>query len=126
MPYQDRKTLNQSLNLADVHLVSQLPAFTGIVVPSKLYGILAVGKPSIMIGPADAECSRVISETASGYVIPNGDAAALVQALRYLKANPDVRQTMGSRARQAFQTNYDCPIACSRIETILQSVVDAP
>lgn len=124
LPYQDREALNHSLNLADVHLVSQLPAFTGIVVPSKLYGILAVGKPSIMVGPADAECSRVIEEHACGYVVPNGQANQLVAHLRHLRANPELCRTMGHRARLAFEQHYDCPIACNRIERILESVVN--
>ncbi|MDQ3439105.1 MAG: glycosyltransferase family 4 protein, partial [Planctomycetota bacterium] len=59
LPYQGREVLNQSLNLADVHLVSQHPAFVGLVVPSKLFGIMAVGCPAIMVGPAEAECSRI-------------------------------------------------------------------
>jgi len=125
MPYQDREVLNQSLNLADVHLVSQLPEFTGIVVPSKLYGILAVGRPSIMIGPADAEISRVINEWSCGYVVANGDAAGLVQRLRELKADPRLGREMGARARRVFETQYDRPIACSRIESILRSLVEA-
>lgn len=123
LPYQDRDALNQSLNLADVHLVSQLPAFTGIVVPSKLYGIMAVGRPTVMIGPADAECSRVVAENEAGFVVPNEQVDQLVACLRKLQAEPALGQAMGQRARQAFDRYYDRSIACAHLESILQSVV---
>jgi glycosyltransferase involved in cell wall biosynthesis len=122
LPYQEREVLAHSLNLADVHLVGQLPAFTGIVVPSKLYGIMAVGRPCIMVGPADAECSRVISETGCGYVVPGGEAGLLVRRLRELQGDAGLRQEMGRRAREAFAAHYERAIACGRIEGILRGV----
>jgi glycosyltransferase involved in cell wall biosynthesis len=122
LPYQDRDKLGLSLNLADVHLVSQLPAFTGIVVPSKLYGIMAVGKPTMMIGPAEAECSRVIEETGAGFIVPNGASWKLTERIRQLKSDAGLRAEMGRRAREAFERQYDRPIACGRIEMILNGL----
>lgn len=123
LPFTPREELNQSLNLADVHLVSQLPQFTGLVVPSKLFGILAVGRPSIMIGPKAAECSRIIEENAAGFVVPNGDDAKLIEAIRALRGDRRLALQMGARARRAFETQYDQPIACARIETILRAAL---
>lgn len=122
-PYQDRGRLNDSLNCADVHLVSQLPSFTGIVVPSKLYGIMAVGRPAVMVGPADAECARTIAECGMGYVVPVGDAAGLVRRLRELRDDGALRAEMGRRARDAFEAHYDRRIACAQIERILADAV---
>ena len=126
LPYQDRERLIHSLNLADVHLVSQLPAFTGIVVPSKLFGIMAVGKPVVMVGPPDCECSLVVQETGCGYVIPNGMPTSMTQHLRTLQQDSSLRAAMGHRARAAFEQNYDRPIACQRIEQILTDAVARP
>jgi glycosyltransferase involved in cell wall biosynthesis len=124
LPFQDRDQLNDSLNMADIHLVSQLPAFTGIVVPSKLAGILAIGKPSIMIGPADSECSRIISENAAGFVVPNGNPGLLLARIKLLREDAKARSEMGRNARAAFTATYDRPVACARIEAVLQSVTD--
>jgi glycosyltransferase involved in cell wall biosynthesis len=120
LPFQERGALNESLNLADVHLVSQLPAFTGVVVPSKLFGILAVGKPAVMIGPSDAEVSRIIDEDGAGVVIRNGDAAGLVAALGRLRDDPAERHEMGRRGRAAFERKYEQRVACDRVEEILR------
>lgn len=115
-PYQPREILNQSLNLADGHLISQLPVFTGIVVPSKLFGIMAVGKPSIMIGPADCEVSRILSEHHAGVIVPNGEATALVAAVRQSASDA---ATMGQNARQAFMQHYDVQVACARLQDVI-------
>ncbi len=119
LPLAPKEQLNESLNLADVHLVSQLPQFSGVVVPSKLFGILAVARPTIMIGPPDAECSRIVSESQCGVVVANGHAAELVRTISRLQADPALRQRMGQAARRVFQECYDLPVACGRIESIL-------
>lgn len=122
LPYQDRSTLSESLSLADVHLVGQLPAFTGVVVPSKLFGILAVARPTVMIGPPDAECSMVVMDHDAGFVVPNGNAALLVRRLRQLRADPALGRRMGDNGRAIFEREYDRPLNCGRIEAILRSV----
>ena len=119
LPYQSRTLLRQSLCLGDVHLVSQLPQFTGIVVPSKLFGILAVGRPTLMIGPEDAECSRIIREHDAGFVIPIGDAKTLVARLCQLRDDAFLRQRLGDNARRAFDEHYDIRLACGKLEAIL-------
>jgi len=124
LAYRPREELGDSLNCADVHLVSQLPAFTGVVVPSKLFGIMAVGKPTIMVGPPDAECARIVAREGAGLVVSNGDVAGLVAAVRRLRDDAPLRARAGAAARAAFERDYDRPIACARIESILSSVVE--
>ncbi len=47
LPYQDKADLSESLGAADVHLVTLKKGLAGYIVPSKVYGILAAGKPFI-------------------------------------------------------------------------------
>jgi glycosyltransferase involved in cell wall biosynthesis len=124
--YQPRSLLNQSLNLGDVHLISQLPQFSGIVVPSKLFGIMAVGRPAVAVGPDDAEVSRLVRESGCGVVVPNGLGGELVGALRRLREDPALRARLGAAGRRAFESRFDSTIACARIERILRDVVEAP
>jgi colanic acid biosynthesis glycosyl transferase WcaI len=100
LPYQPRDTLEDSLAAADVHLVSLLPALEGLIVPSKLYGILAAGRPLIFIGDPDGDIGRVIRRAKCGRVAGVGDSTALVDALRDLQARPADRAQMGALARQ--------------------------
>ena len=119
LPYQERDALNLSLNLGDAHLVTQLPAFTGVVVPSKLFGILAVGRPVLMVGPASSECARIVSEHGAGFAIANGDAAGLAARVRELRDDPPARKRIGLAARRALETRFDRGLACAAIEDLI-------
>ena len=127
LPYQPRERLNASLNLAGVHLISQLPAFTGVVVPSKLFGILAVGKPSIMIGPADAEVSQILTEHQAGTVVGVGDIDGLLRAIDRFRTTPeaaaDGARATGDRARELFISRQSGEQQTARIEQLLLDCV---
>jgi glycosyltransferase involved in cell wall biosynthesis len=100
LEYQPRAALEDSLAAADVHLVSLLPALEGLIVPSKLYGILAAGRPVIFIGDAAGEVGRVILDAQCGRTVAVGDSRGLAETLRLLQAQPDLRAEMGTRARR--------------------------
>lgn len=76
-PYQPFDRLAYSLSLSDVHLVSLNPSMEGLIVPSKIYGILAVGRPIIFIGSESGEVARIIEENQCGWVISNKAQNAL-------------------------------------------------
>lgn len=126
LPPRGRDVLNESLNLADVHLVSQLPAFTGVVVPSKLFGIMAIARPTVFVGPADAECARILAEEDAGLVVRNGDVAGLLDAVSRLKGDPAMRDRIGRNARRALERQYSRAIAVARLEAILQAMLTGP
>jgi colanic acid biosynthesis glycosyl transferase WcaI len=121
LPYQPREELNDSLAAADVHLACLLPALEGLIVPSKVYGVLAAGRPLIYIGRPDGEVARVLHDAQCGLAVQVGEAAALTDALRYLQANPEVRAAMGERARRLFCENYSLGKAVDRWVSLLNS-----
>jgi glycosyltransferase involved in cell wall biosynthesis len=121
LPYQPRESLGDSLAAADVHLVSLLPALEGLIVPSKLYGILAAGRPIVFIGDSDGDGARVVHDAQCGRVVGVLAAQDLVAALRELNAQPVLRATMGMRARRAFNEKYAVARAVERWMTVLDS-----
>jgi glycosyltransferase involved in cell wall biosynthesis len=104
--FQPRAALEDSLAAADVHLVSLMPDLEGFIVPSKLYGILAAGRPVIFLGDADGETARVIARGQCGLQVDVGDSKALTSALRELAQDRDGRATMGLRAHSLFARNF--------------------
>ncbi len=62
--YQPAELLSDSLAAADAHFVSLLPALEGLIVPSKLYGILAAGRPVVFIGDLAQRAGKVGSGAA--------------------------------------------------------------
>jgi glycosyltransferase involved in cell wall biosynthesis len=122
-PYQPREAIRASLSLADLHLISQADAMTGLLVPSKLYGIMAAGRASVFIGKAEAEVGRVLKETGSGRVVAVGDVAGLTDTITSLADDPDACRRMGEAARQAMARTYDRRHACTAWEKLLKTIV---
>ena len=84
-PYQPIERLGESLSVADVHLVSLDPAMEGLIVPSKLYGILAVARPIIFIGSRSGEFSKLLAEHDCGYIVQQGGIEEMRNAISELQ-----------------------------------------
>ena len=121
-PYQDLSGLCLSLGAGDIHLVSQRPEVEGYVFPSKLYGILAAGRPLVFIGEPDGEISRLVTREGVGVAVRQGDAAGLAEQLLRLAGAEALRNDMGLRARALLCARYDKSIALKAWEALLVRV----
>lgn len=101
-----RGDLPELLTAGDVALITFVPGMAGISVPSRLYNMLAAGKPILALADPDSELALVIGEENVGLVIPPGDVAAFQRAILDLAAQPSRREEMGRRARQAAESTY--------------------
>lgn len=86
------------LNAADLAVIPFLPGMSGVSVPSRLYNVLAAGKPVLAVADPDSELARVVLEERVGWVVAPGDLAGLVRAIE-TAADPAERDEMGRRAR---------------------------
>lgn len=125
LPYQPRESLGDSLAAADVHLSCLLPSMEGLIVPSKLYGILAAGRPVIVIGDPDGEHARLVRAEDCGAVVSSGDGAALVDALRGMRSDPQWMHAAGLRARALFERRYTLKQAVEKWNCVLDASVSA-
>lgn len=91
---------------ADVHWVSLRPELEGLIVPSKLYGILAAGRPVDSVCPAEGEVSLAVREHQCGIVVEAGDSAAFAKAILKLWNDPQSCAELGRCARQASENSY--------------------
>lgn len=118
-PYQSREALSDSLAAGDVHLVSLRPELEGLIVPSKLYGILAAGRPVAFIGDPGGELADLIAANKIGLSVRSGDSAGLCRALRTLRDDETARMRMGIRAREVFEERYTLAAAVARWREVL-------
>ncbi len=125
LPYQPREKLTQSLSAADVHLVSLREGLDGLLVPSKLYGALASGRPVFFVGPERCEVSRVVQAHGVGWCGQPGAVDDLVVALREAAAAPARTAETGRRARRVFEEHFDRPHAISRFRRVLVEAREA-
>ena len=118
-PFVDRDKLSEGLAVGDVGLVTQTEASCGALVPSKVYGILAAGRPLLFIGPADATPALLIERHRCGWRVNPGDVQGVTDLLRYLAAHPQVVRESGARARKTLVDFYDLPMSVDHVADIL-------
>lgn len=87
LPSQPLDTLEGMLAAADVHLVSMGDRMVGCVHPSKVYGVLAVGRPLILLGPSPCHVTDLFERHDCGWRFPHGDVEGFVRLLRFLASS---------------------------------------
>ena len=122
MPHCSRSRLAESFSKADIGLVTQRPTSAGSVVPSKVYGLMAAGKPILYIGPRNTTSFQMIQRHQCGWQIDCGDGRGLVALIEELHARKDLVVAAGARAREAFLQYYDLPIGVPRICSLINAV----
>lgn len=113
MDYQPREMLAESLSAADIHLISLRAGMEGLIVPSKLYGIMACARPSIFVGPESSEVARVLGEAGCGVVVREGDAEGLARRIEAYAQNVQEVERAGAAALRSFQGQYTRRASCT-------------
>ena len=106
--------LNDWLNSADIHLLPQKAEAAGLVLPSKLLGILASGRPVVASSPAGSELAGLADQ--AGVCVPPGDAMAFAAALRQLISSPQRRADAGRQARTLVEQRFGMEAVLGRFE----------
>jgi glycosyltransferase involved in cell wall biosynthesis len=117
--YQSRGVLPQSLSAADLHVVGLASGLAGYVVPSRLYGILAVGRPVIVAADAESETAQVVERAGCGIVVPPGRPELLARAIRDAHDGSYDLEAMGARGREWVEREADRSVAVRRYRDLL-------
>lgn len=101
LPSQPREVLRESFAAADVFVVSLKAGLAGYIVPSKVYGILAAGRPYVAVVEPDSEVVAITRKHECGLVAEPGDGEALAKRIRELYRDPVLRERLGENGRRA-------------------------
>lgn len=104
--YVASELLAAHLAAGDVHIASLEPAWDGTMVPSKLQGIFAAGRPVLFTGSPTSSVGRWIIESGGGWVCPAGDVPSHLNALREA-LDPERRARKGAAARAYAARHFD-------------------
>jgi colanic acid biosynthesis glycosyl transferase WcaI len=118
---QPVERLGELLGMADIHLLPQRADAADLVMPSKLTGMLASGRPVIATALPGTQVAEVVEQC--GLVVPPGDAEALVDAVLSLADDAPGRATLGARARAYAEANLERDAILSRFESELRSLI---
>ncbi len=101
LPHQPKAMLPNSFATADVFIVSLQRGLAGYIVPSKLYGILAAGRPYVAAVEPACEVSAITRQYRCGLNVEPGNALELAEAIKTLYQRPSLAQQLGRNARRA-------------------------
>jgi len=122
MPLISHASCTAHLLAADIHLVSQQPEWTGVVVPSKFQAACAVGRPVVFAGPPQSAVGAWLSESGAGWTIPPGDAAAVEQTARNL-LDAGTRTEKAQQASLLFEQRFTRAAQCAKLIEQIEEVV---
>lgn len=103
--YVPREELSNHLAAADVHLASLDPVWDGTMVPSKLQGIFAIGRPVIFVGSKDCAMGTWIQESDGGWVVAPGDIRSLKRVINE-SLDSSVRKQKGLNAQKYAKLHF--------------------
>jgi colanic acid biosynthesis glycosyl transferase WcaI len=113
IPLQPQERLQELLGMADMHLMPQSPDAADLVLPSKLSGMLASGRPVVAACRAGTEIAEIVSQC--GIVVAPDDAAGLAEAVASLADDPARRADLGRRARDIAEARFERDATLRRV-----------
>jgi colanic acid biosynthesis glycosyl transferase WcaI len=125
LPYQTNENLRYSLSVPDVHWISLRPQLEGLIVPSKVYGIAAVGRPIIAVIAKDGEIARLVKAHECGVIVEPGNAGEMAKAIVHLATHDDERIRMGLRARAMLDADLTRRHAFGRWRNVVNRLLAA-
>lgn len=122
-PFVPFELLPQTFGLADLAVVTLLPGFEGLVVPSKLFGNMARRVPTLYIGPPGSDVDVYLQESGGGVSVPNGDAEAAAQFLTLCARDPGQLDDLGAAAASFYEQRLRKELALDQYRSVLRRCI---
>ncbi|MEQ1895753.1 MAG: glycosyltransferase family 4 protein [Vicinamibacterales bacterium] len=122
LPYASREQLGESFASADLFVISLQQGMAGYIVPSKLYGTLAAGRPYVAAVDESCEVAAITRQWRCGLVAEPGNAQALADGIRSLYRDREMAASLGANARAAA-LEFDRTAQVAKYMTLFQGLV---
>ncbi len=124
IPYQDKDKLVYSLNAGDIHFVVNAKGIKGVSVPSKLYGVMAAGKPVLGILEEGSEARLIVEESGCGISVEPGDYEAIEALIRtFVTMKQDCLTKMGNKGRDYLVRHLTKDVSISKYRDEILSCI---
>ena len=100
LPFRPASEIPHVMMAGDVHTVTIRRGLEGVVVPSKLYSILAAGRPVLAVAAPESDAARIVRESGCGMAADPDDPSAVAAAIGAMRNDPEKLAEMGRRARE--------------------------
>lgn len=127
LPYQARSLVPQIYATADLCLVPLKQGTAQETFPSKIYTIMAAGRPVIAAADPDSELAWVVAHAGCGWAVPPDDAGALANAIATAYAARATLPHHGHQGRTYVLANHSRHAVAQRYDTLIRQVLgEAP
>ena len=109
--------MNDWLNLADVHLLPQKANAADLVLPSKLLGMLASGRPVVTSSPKESELGRMVAQV--GIRVEPEDPGGYTRAIRELVEDETLRARLGAKGRAMAESCFGQKAIMQKFQSFL-------
>jgi colanic acid biosynthesis glycosyl transferase WcaI len=122
LPFQPLDRYEMLVAAADCCLATLQPAVTTPVVPSKIAGFMAAGRPVIAALPS-GDARRLVEESGGGICVGTGDAPALAASILRLARDPAARRAMGEAGRRYVAAHFSRNAATERYVGLVRDLI---
>ncbi|WP_280166229.1 glycosyltransferase family 4 protein [Priestia aryabhattai] len=126
LPYQPKEFIKYSLNAADVHLVVNQKGIKGVSVPSKIYGVMAAGKPILGVLEQDSEAQMLIKQSQCGVIVEPQDYQGIIHHIGYLyELEKEKLLKLGFNGRDYLDQHLKREISINKYRETLHNVLQS-
>lgn len=122
-PFADEATLPRRLAAADLHLASVRQEWAGVVVPSKFFASLGIGRPILYAGPTDSEMARWIAEHDVGLHLRDDNVDAVADRLDALRRDRAALTRWRENALAVYRRQWSKQVTNDRWDELLRELV---
>ena len=121
LPFVSKEKYPELVAAADVGLVTLKKSMKTPVVPSKILGYMAAGKPYVASLNPESDAIAIVKNAGCGIVVPAEEPKALADAVRWLFQSQEIARAMGDRGRHYAEEHFSKCAALDRYEQLLQN-----
>ncbi len=123
LPYRPHSEVPQLYASSDLCVVPLLKGTAQDTFPSKIYTIMAAGRPAVVCADADSELAHVVEQAKCGVAVPPSDPAALAEGVRWAIANRERVAEMGRNGREYVVAHHSPASVAMQYHELLSSIV---
>ena len=124
LPYQSKENLAYSLSSGDIAIITMEQGIKGLSVPSKLYALMAAGRPIMGLVEKGSEVDVIVRKARCGFIFNPDDTEGIIKKINYLIKHPEVLTTLSGNARKYFELNFNRTLITKRYYEMINSLVN--
>jgi glycosyltransferase involved in cell wall biosynthesis len=119
--YVPKEYLSDSLSMADLGIIAQMPKQERVCYPSKLLGIMSSGRAILAICSSESEMAKMIMENDLGFVVENGDVDSAVKIIKMCVSDPNLNKVKGMNAFNFLKRSLTLQHAAEKYYSLIRN-----